>query len=243
MLILKYFFSSYAASDARIQQVRTSQEKDSTCKQLISYIKNRWPNRIKRVKDLCKLFWSVQGELTFVSGIILKGSFIYVPLSIRNEILEKIHEGHMVINKCIDRANVWWPGISRDIKQYVSECETCLIDKPNRPEPMISTELPSLPWEVLAADLAERNGKQYLVLTDNYSRFPEVFELPSTTAETIISRCKAAFSRQGIPREIRSDNGPQFNCDIFKNFSIEYGLSISHQAHDTQEVMVRLKQQ
>src|SRR5436190_22894601 len=43
---------------------------------------------LSSVKDSCRLFWSVRGELTLISEIILKGPLIYVPVDIRNEILE-----------------------------------------------------------------------------------------------------------------------------------------------------------
>ena len=39
------------------------------------------------------------------------------------EILQKIHKGHFVINKCKEHAqtSVWWSGISKDIEQKVAE--------------------------------------------------------------------------------------------------------------------------
>ncbi|KAJ8889757.1 hypothetical protein PR048_009259 [Dryococelus australis] len=78
-----------------------------------------------------------------------------------------------------------------------------------RLEPLLPSPLPQVPWEVVGMDLAERDGTHYLVVIDYYSRYPEIFQLPETKTSTTISRSKTAFSRQGISREVRFDNGPQ----------------------------------
>ena len=50
---------------------------------------------------------------------------IVIPVSLRSEIIGTIHEGHQGVSKCLDRVKmtVWWPGISRLIKENVSACE------------------------------------------------------------------------------------------------------------------------
>ena len=42
-------------------------------------------------------------------------------------------------------------------------------------------------------------GDRLLVLTDDYSRFPEVEIIKSTSAKTVIPNRDNIFSRQGIP--------------------------------------------
>ena len=55
----------------------------------------------------------------------------------RLEVLDKIHEAHMGINKCRERAKqaVWWPGLSKQIQDMVENCEVCLKHKANLLEP------------------------------------------------------------------------------------------------------------
>lgn len=168
-----------------------------------------------------------KAQLTIVKDLLMKGNALYIPTALRKEILLRIHDGHMGIHKSIQRARdvVWWPGFTNDIKGYVSRCTECLEQKPNRPEPLIPSTLPQLPWEVVATDLAQRNGKDYLIIIDYYSRYPEVFLLPNSTASSnIIGRMKSAFARHGIPREVRSDNGPQYVSTEFQKFAQEYGF-------------------
>ena len=63
-----------------------------------------------------------------------------------------------------------------------------------------------------------RNGRSAL-LTDYFSRFPEVVKLVSTTSSSVITILKAIFSRHGLPEVVRSDNGPQFASTEFTKFA------------------------
>jgi transposase InsO family protein len=218
---------SVPATDARMKEVLELQENDFTCRLLRKMILEGWPKKTSEVPILCRAFWGVRGDLTIVQDMIMKGNAMYIPSKLRKEILMRIHDGHMGIYKSIQRAKdaVWWPGITNDIKTYVSQCTACLEQKGNRPEPLISTPLPQLPWQVVGTDLAERGSQSYLIIIDYYSRYPEVFSLSNlTTSKVIIERMKSAFARHGIPQEVRSDNGPQYISNEFKKFSEEYGF-------------------
>ena len=57
---------------------------------------------------------------------------------------------------------------------------------------------------------------------DYFSRYPEVQKLKSTTTQNVVNILKAAFTRYGIPEILRSDNGPQFSSQEFKNFVNNY---------------------
>ena len=70
------------------------------------------------------------------------------------------------------------------------------------------------------------NGVNYVVIVDNFSRYPEVIKLRSTTSSTLIDTVNAVFSRHGIPESVRSDNGPQFSLREFANLLWHMALSI-----------------
>ena len=61
-----------------------------------------------------------------------------------------------------------------------------------------------------------------LITVDYYSRFIEITKLDRATADAGIQRCKNIFSRHGIPEEIVTDNGLQFDSNAFRRFSKEY---------------------
>ena len=69
--------------------------------------------------------------------------------------------------------------------------------------------LPAAPWKELSVDFAELPNKEYLLLiTDDYSRYPVVEIVKSTSATTVIPKLDKVFSEFGVPDIVRSDNGP-----------------------------------
>ena len=142
------------ASDTRLQQIIEAQEEDPVCREIKTYCSEGWPDK-HSVNDAMKPYWSTRGELTVVQNILLKGTRIGIPSSMRLEILDKIHEGHQGIAKCRERAkgSVWWPGLSREIQDLVQQCRTCALHRDNKSEPLIATPLRDRPWQIVATDL------------------------------------------------------------------------------------------
>ena len=54
-------------------------------------------------------------------------------------------------------------------------------------------ELPSLPWNKVAMDIMEYKSKDYLVIVDCYSHFPELRLLKRKTAEDVVMALKSVF--------------------------------------------------
>ena len=94
---------------------------------------------------------------------------------------------------------MWWPGISKDIKERVSSCKFCQVNRPSqRKEPLIPSPLPQHPWQKVRVDAFELDGKKYVVLVDYFSRYPEIVYVPDLTSRTVISKleyfCKVGYS-------------------------------------------------
>ena len=145
-----------------------------------------------------------------------------IPQSLRTKILEIIHHGHQGITKSRQRANgaVWWPVISRDISDMIYRCSHGQTYKTaQRKEPLITSPLPQSPWSKIGIDLLTFEDKQYLAVMDYYSRYLEVY-LPGTTGNVVIMKLTGIFARWGIPLELVSDNGPQFDSRMFKDFAL-----------------------
>lgn len=165
-----------------------------------------------------------KSHFSVVDDLLLCDERIVIPRSMRLEILNCIHTGHLGITKCRARAraSIWWPGLSMQIENMVANCSTCAKDRPEPKEPLISTSFPSRPWERLAADLFELEGKVYLIVVDYYSRWFEIRRLNDQSSARVISVLKELFSTHGIPDIIVSDNGPHFSSDAFRLFTTEY---------------------
>ena len=85
---------------------------------------------------------------------------------------------------------VWFPGIDNLTEEKVKSCLSCQAASTKSPpiEPLRMTSLPSGPWREVAVDFAGPfpSGDYIMVVTDEFSRFPEVEILTSTSAKVVI---------------------------------------------------------
>ena len=122
----------------------------------------------------------------------------------RREMLQKIHQSHMGIEKSKRHARdvlySYWPGMNSQIANKVSRCTICLeYRNQNTKLPMIPSRIPSKPWDLVATERFAWDKKcGYLIIVDYYSRSSEVAKLPDTKSTTVITHIKAAFARHGM---------------------------------------------
>ena len=86
-----------------------------------------------------------------------------IPKSMCAEMLMRIHASHIGAEGCIRKAKdvLYWPNMSAEIKDYVSKCDICNEFMANQQkEPMLSTQVPELPWNKVAMDLFTLNRKK-----------------------------------------------------------------------------------
>ena len=62
------------------------------------------------------------------------------------------------------------------------------------------------------------------MLWDQYSRYPVVEFDTSTSAEAVIPQLTRVFTTNGIPEEVKTDNGPPFNGSKFAKHAQELGF-------------------
>ena len=214
------------ASTERLETYRREQKVDPTCLIVRRYCQTGWPEQ-GSMDPLAKPFWEKKGELTVSQELLLCGTRIVVPASLREETMVKLHQGHQGVQRSRLRANtsVWWPGISNEIVRYVKNCSECSRDaKPNK-EPLIPTPLPDHPWQKVGSDLLTLDGSTYLLVVDYFSRYPEVIQLRKTTTQSVTNALRSIFSRHGIPETLVSDNGPQYSSEEFRAFASRYGFA------------------
>ena len=199
-------------------------QSDSVLQAAIVYTLTGWPKHEKDVPNSLRELYAHRGMLSVTDGLLVFGNRIVIPVANRPEILNRIHDGHQGITKSLERARlgVWWPGLTADVKRIVSVCEHCQTARPTqRKEPLLPTPLPQGPWQRVGADLCQFKGMDYLVMADYYSRWIEVLRLYKTTAKAVINKMKDVFARFGAPKEVVSDNGPQFISEEFQQFSVK----------------------
>ena len=214
-------------SDSKLQLVKQETLKDDQLQQLTTIINEGWPEHRQECPAQTHEFWTVKEALSIINGTIFKGEKIVLPKSLRSEMLNKIHIGHMGMEKCKERARTlfYWPYINSHIEDMVSKCTVCQnYRRSNCKEPLMPHQIPSTPWEKVATDLFTLHNEDYIVVVDYYSRFFEFEKLNSITSKSVINKMKRIFATHGIPRELISDNGRQFVSEEFRSFAQSYGF-------------------
>ena len=113
------------------------------------------------------------------------------------------------------------------IERYIEHCRGCQASVlSNDREPLKMTSLPDGPWENLVTDFHGplSSGEYLLVIIDEYSRFPIVEIVNSTLHTATIPKFDKNFLEFGIPRQLKSDNGPPFKGYDFKIFAKYLGF-------------------
>ena len=81
------------------------------------------------------------------------------------------------------------------------------------------TPLPDGPWQQVSIAFCEVAGHYVLVVIDDYSRFPEVEIVYSTSAKAVLPKLDPVFAAHGVPQVVKSDNDPPFNGHEFAHFA------------------------
>ena len=206
-------------------QLRSASRADPVVSKVMTYTLQGWP---QFVQDELQVYWRRRMELTVEADCLMWGLRVVVPEKCRKKILEELHEGHpgVVRMKSQARSHVWWPGIDHDIENLVKACSPCIqIKSDPSPVPLHPWVWPSRPWYRLHVDFAgPLFDKTYLVVVDAYSKWPEVWEMGSTSSAKTIEVMQQLFSKYGLPEQIVSDNGPQFRSSEFGEFLSQLGV-------------------
>lgn len=174
-------------------------------------------------------YFPVKEELSQLGYLVLRGTRIVVPETLRLKCVELAHQGHLGIvgTKQQLRTKVWWPHMDKDVEKYVKSCHGCqIVDGTTRSEPISPTPLPLGPWQDLAIDLMGPlpTNHYVLVVVDYYSRYYEIVVTKDISTENIIDSLEDMFSKHGLPCSITSDNGPQFISAQFAKYLEENGI-------------------
>ena len=145
---VEYIETSKPVSTNKLQEISQATQTDEELRLVLEFTKLGWPKRAKDVPEEIKQYFSVRGQLSVIDNKLIYRDRLVIPSSMREDILNRIHEGHQGLTKCRERAiqSVWWPGITNDIKKKISWCIFCNENKPTqRKEPLMTTPLPERP--------------------------------------------------------------------------------------------------
>jgi transposase InsO family protein len=119
----------------------------------------------------------------------------------------------------------YWPGMRRDVENYVRECDECQRrkQKSEYTAPLGDVQQPSYPFEIISMDicgpyvLTPRKNRYLSTFTDCFSKYAEAIPLEDMTAES----CARAYATQVIARHstgsiLVTDQGRSFTSEFFR---------------------------
>lgn len=227
----------------RQNELKAMQDEDS----YIMEIKKRLQNPTSSDKNEIKFlnnFHTKEGVLLRQTPIDKRPRFV-VPFNMRDLILIQNHDepisGHLGYVKTADKVKkrYWWPGIDKDIMNYVLTCPKCLARKPTSQKPagLLQPIKTYQLWERIGIDLlgpfpesepdpeTKVTFKYLIVATDYVSRYVFTRPIPSKEAKHV-SRflLEEIFCKVGAPRWIISDGGLEFINSTILNLLTSLGI-------------------
>lgn len=216
------------------KEIVKTQLKDRTCQQIIND----------------PLFNGNELKLRTEEGRVYKDHRLFVPplVNLKTQILKLYHEspitGHGGSEKTTElvKRELYWPGMDREIKEYVTTCHLCQRNKPSQQLPiglLKPLEIPSGAWETITMDFITqlprtKSGYDSIaVVVDKLSKMTHL--IPTTTTVTApkfaVQFVKEIVRLHGVPKHIISDRDSKFTShfwrQLMKCLGVELRLSTS----------------
>lgn len=173
-----------------------------------------WP------EELDKKWRRLRPFLTWEEGVVWNDNRLWIPKDLRKRALEIAHRGHAAYNSMIRILDsLYWPKMRDDIRTFTKNCEGCILVDREGPDYCKMSVLPEEPWQHLAVDHFEMPGiGSILTITDYFSRFLIASPVKDKSGESTVDVCERYFRLLGYPLSIRSDRGPAFASETWKEY-------------------------
>ncbi|XP_055502958.1 uncharacterized protein K02A2.6-like [Leucoraja erinacea] len=191
--------------------VRTAD--DATLQMLTSVINHGWSGKQYSLPLAVQPYFSVRDEVAIEGGVNNKGHKAVILASLQQKYFDTVHGGHPGSEAAIQRAKsmFFWPAMSDYIRNRVQSCAVCNSMAPHQQkEPLLQHPVPVLPWSMVATDIFDWRGNQYLVQVDSYSEWFEIDLLPTASAAAVVKKRARHLPVHGASQTLMSFNGGQF---------------------------------
>jgi hypothetical protein len=163
---------------------------------------------------------------------------IVIPSSKRDQILSLSHNhplsGHLGTANTYARLKdtYYWPGMFKDVQEYVTSCSTCQKRSKQHPiPPTSSSRITPKIFHHIGIDIVgplpvTPSGNRYIVVCiDFFSKYPEAKALAKADAASITQFIyDDIICRHGIPAELTSDRGTEFCNELIRTLLQEYNI-------------------
>ncbi|GJY79511.1 putative reverse transcriptase domain-containing protein, partial [Tanacetum coccineum] len=176
---------------------------------------------------------------------------IWVPLKgeVRTLIMDEAHKSKYSVHPGADkmyydlRDRYWWPGMKKDIAEYVSKCLTCLKVKAEHQRPSGLLQQPEIPvwkWEGIAMDFVTKlprtsSGHDTIwVIVDRLTKSAHFLPMREDYKMERLARLylNEIVARHGVPISIISDRDSRFTSRFWQLMQEALGTHLDMRSWD-----------
>ena len=213
------------------ERVRDETSCDIYLLQLIDMAEHGFPESPQLMSPQLLPYWRFRDDLSTVDGVLMYGLRAVIPPKLRDEVMVHLHSAHQGVSQMNNRASecVFWPGITSDIQAVRARCTTCNVNAPSQSKlPPADPYIPTAPFQAVASDYFQFQGKSYLLTVDRFSNWPDLREAAAHSAnagsEGLIKANRELFATFGVPEQLSSDGGPEYTSKAFQEFMRTWGV-------------------
>ena len=228
------------------EELQKEQRCDPILSPVISWLESgqgrpKW-EQISSLSPEIKGYWAQFERLILKEGILYckwevaslrheQSLKLVIPKVLQEKVLLLLHDsvtaGHLGVKKTLQRVKqrYYWCGSSRDVKAWCRNCPKCS----SRRKPQKKFQAPlqvynvGAPLERLAIDVlgplpeTDQGNRYILVVMDYFSKWVEALAMPEQSAATVAHLLVTeVISRFGVPLQIHTDQGRNFESVLFK---------------------------
>ena len=164
---------------------------------------------------------------------------LVVPQALREAVLQQLHnsptDGHFGVTKTLAkvRERFFWPNSRQYVEEWCRKCDECASRKgPSKRQrgPMkqfnVGAPLERVAVDVLGPLPTSSSGNKYiLILGDYFTKWVEAYPLENQQAVTVAEVIVKEFvSRFGVPLQLHSDQGRNFEAELFQRMCELLGI-------------------
>ncbi|XP_054279105.1 uncharacterized protein K02A2.6-like [Macrosteles quadrilineatus] len=213
------FFAHSQKFPISYKEIGVSTKYDPILSKVLDLTRNGWPAYTNDIQ--LRPYSDKALQLSVEKDCLLWGSRVIIPRVHQEEVLQLLQTEHPGESrmKAISRSFVWWPKLDVEIEEFVKKCSICQKTRKSMPVvPLQPWSWPNRNWQRLHLDFAAYEGKDFLILVDSRSKWPEIFHMKSTTSAKVIEKLRTCFAAYGLPNTVVTDGGTQFTSQEFNDF-------------------------
>ena len=153
-----------------------------------------------------------------------------VPKSQRVEIMKYLHcsvvGAHLMYDKIVNNLTdrFYWPTMRMDLREFIKNCDLCQKTTHAKHKQIAHLQpiLPIRPLELVTSDImgplkeTPRKNKYVLSIIDHFTKFVQLYAIENIEAKTVAQQFVKYIASTGMPENILSDQGTQYESQLFE---------------------------